>query len=76
MGRTMLAVAVLETTSVIRVDRPQVMTRMANFGSDCSTVRCWPIHLDRPDILAASDSAKPLPGSLIHDSNLVPSCCV
>lgn len=57
----MLAVVVLETTSVIQLMMKHVTMRMAKVGNISSTASRWPNHLDRPETLDASDRAKPLP---------------
>jgi len=61
IGRTMLAVAVLDTTSVIHDVRKQTRTRIPKFGNTANIASCSPIQPDRPDTLEASDMAKPLP---------------
>lgn len=61
MGRTMLAVAVLDTTSVIHDVRKQTMIIITKCGNTDSSASCSPIQAERPDTLEASDMANPLP---------------
>lgn len=61
IGRTMFAVAVLLTISVIQVVSIQQMTKMAKGGNAWIADSCCPSHFDSPETFEASDKAKPLP---------------
>jgi hypothetical protein len=61
IGRTILAVAVLLTISVIQVDNMQQITNIEKGGRTSRADNWCPSHLERPDIFEASDKAKPLP---------------
>lgn len=61
MGRRMLAVAVLDATSVIVAVIMQMINMMANGGSTFNPDNCAPSQTDRPDTLEASDRANPPP---------------
>ena len=61
MGRTMLAVAVLDATSVTAVVIMQMTSMRANGGRTSKLVSFVPSQTDSPDTLEASDSAKPAP---------------
>lgn len=61
IGRRMLAVAVLEATSVIVAVMMQMMSIMAKGGSTSKWVSRRPSHTDSPDAFEASDNAKPAP---------------
>ena len=63
IGKMILAVAVLDTTSVIQVEIMQAINRIANLGKTWTTESWAPSHLERPDILDASDKANPLPAN-------------
>lgn len=63
MGNRMLAVAVLDATSVMVAVMTQMMKMMRNGGRLCRPASCSPSHSDRPDFSDASERAKPPPNN-------------
>ena len=57
----MLAVAVLDATSVIMAVITQTINIMTKGGRTLSPDNCSPNHSDSPDTRQASERAKPLP---------------
>ena len=61
IGRRILAVAVLDATSVIVAVIMQIINIMAKGGSTFNPANCAPNQTDRPDTFDASDRANPPP---------------
>ena len=57
----MLAVAVLDATSVIVAVIIQIINMVTNGGRTDNPASCWPIQSDNPDSRVASDKANPPP---------------
>ena len=57
IGRTTFAQAALETTSVAKAVMIITSSTIASFGKLRRASRCWPIHSDSCDFVAASDKA-------------------
>lgn len=69
MGRRMLAVAVLDATSVIVAVIMHIINMMTNGGRTDKPVNCCPIQSDNPDSCVASDNANPPPIKNIYQIN-------
>lgn len=67
----MLAVAVLDATSVINAVIMQTINMITNGGRDCRPDNCTPNHSDSPDTRQASERANPLPFNCTFKFNLI-----
>lgn len=63
MGSKMLAVAVLEATSVMSAVMIQMINMVTNGGKDAKPDSCSPIQSDNPEAAVASDKANPPPAN-------------
>jgi len=67
-GKRMLAVAVLDATSVMVAVITQTINIMTKGGRTLSPDNCSPNHSDSPDTRHASERANPLP---VHPTKLI-----